>query len=262
VRSSGHAIGAALAGLSLTAAGGCDLVFGIDDAAAPCGDESFDTARVTDVLPADMMSISWTGDRMVYSQDGRLYEQALPDGEPRLIDAAQYPPGAIALAPEGDALFVTAEVEPLLLQVVVRGSDASWALDGIVPVGTLAGSPSAAEFGPRRVLVRLRANLPEVQEYEADDNRWKPVGDPHAVPGVYAPNLTPSGLDMVYHDAEGDAPAVYVAHRTSTAAWFGAPAAILSGTHVFPQLLGRCRTLYTGDSMAGDLTRTVRRHDR
>lgn len=265
IRSPGaRAIATALGATALAAlAGGCDLVFGIDAEAAPCGDESFDSARITALVAAEMGSMSWAGDRIVYSQSGFLYEQALPGGEPHPIDASLYPPDAIALAPEGDALFMTTETEPVfLLQAAVRSGDASWTLDGVVPRGTLAGSPSAAEFGPRRVLVRLRKDQPDIQEYEADDNRWTPVGDPHALPGSYAPNLTPSGLDMVYNVRDSDAPAVYVAHRRSTATWFGDPVAILSGSHEFPQLLGRCRALYASDKTADEPPPMVHRYDR
>jgi hypothetical protein len=204
-----------------------------------------------------MFSVSWDRDRMVYATAGAIYEKALPDGQPIAIDATVYPPLALALAPEGDAMFMTALVEPPVLQAAVRGDAARWAPDAIVPTGTLAGAPSAAEFGPRRVLVRLRIERPEVQEYEAVDNRWQPLGDVHAIGGSYAPNLTPSGLDMVYADVSGDSRAVFVAHRATSAVWFGAPVAVLAGAHAFPQLLDRCHALYT---VGPD--QVVRRYDR
>ena len=246
-----------LAGLAL-GGGGCNLVLGVERDTRPCGDESFSNAAPSDVTAAELFSVSWDGDRMVYASGGVLYEQALPAGEPAAIDATLYPALALALAPEGDAMFITAQVEPPLLQAAVRSGPARWAPDAIVPAGALAGSPSAAEFGPRRVLVRLRFGAPEVQEYEADDNRWAPVGDIHAIGGTFAPNLTPSGLDMVYGDSSGDSPAVFVAHRASTAAWFGAPVAIMAGAHAFPQLLDRCRALYTLDTT----DHVVRRYER
>jgi hypothetical protein len=245
--------------LGLVLCGGCNLVLGVGSDPRPCADESFSSAAPTDLAVADMFSVSWDRDRMVYAFAGTIYEKALPGGEPTAIDATVYMPLALALAPEGDAMFVTAQVEPPLLQAAVRGDAARWTSDGIVPTGTLAGSPSAAEFGPRRVLVRLRFDRPEVQEYEAVDNRWQPVGDVHAIGGTYAPNLTPSGLDMVYSDVSSDGPAVFVAHRPTTAVWFGAPVAILAGAHAFPQLLDRCHTLYTVDLVPDHV---VRRYDR
>lgn len=251
-----------LIALAVGAAGGCDLVFGVDGSAAPCGDGSFATAASSSVVTAEAFSVSWAGDRIVYESGGELDEQPLPRGAPSAIRASMYVPLAIALAPEGDAMFYTAEGEPPVIQAIVR-SGASWQLDPVVPDGVTAGVPSAAEFGPRRVLVRVRSGLPDVQEYEADGDRWRPVGDVHAVGDVVgaarAPNLTPSGLDMLYAVPDGDAPAVFIAHRASTDAWFGPPVAILPGIHESPQLIGRCRTLYALDVAS---VRTVRRYAR
>jgi hypothetical protein len=245
------------------AAGGCDLVFGVSDDAAPCGDESFAGAVSTALVTAEAFSVSWAGDRIVYKDASGLRDRPLPDGAPSLIDLTVYDPIAVALTPEGDAMFFTANIEPPILEAFVR-TGAGWAVDSVVPSGAIAGSPSAAEFGPRRVLVRIHQDLPDVQEYEADGNRWRPVGDVHAVGGVQAvPNLTPSGLDMVYTELTGDAPGVLVAHRPSTDAWFGAPMLILPGPYDFPQLLGRCRTLYALELRPGvGAGSLVRRYDR
>jgi hypothetical protein len=241
----------ALAGAALAlACGGCDAVFGVAVDSKPCDDGSFAHAKPAELVAADSFSVSWDEDQIVYSVDGLVYQRALPDGTPVKIDVSIYPPAALALAPEGDALFLTAEEEPPLLQAATH--DATWTVDPIVPAGTTAGTPSAAEFGPRRVLVRQHAMDPDVQEYEADGAAWHPVGDPHPVAGERAPNLTPSGLDMVYADDTG----VFVAHRATTDAWFGAAVQILPGRHAFPQLLGHCRALYAAD--AG----MVRRYDR
>ena len=247
-------------GLALAAAGGCDLVLGVDAQTAPCGDESFASAARTDVMVADDFSLSWARDRIVYESGGIVYEMSLPGGEPAVIDAMVYPPSALALAPEGDALFATAQIEPPVLTAAVRTGPARWEVDGVVPIGTIAGTPSAVEFGPRRVLVRLRPRIPEVQEYEADGNQWRPIGETHAIPGDRAPNLTPGGLDVVYDDRFADQPAVYIAHRSSIDAKFGPPTAILPGAHTSPQLLGRCRSLYTADIEPGH-DRVVRRYE-
>lgn len=237
--------------IALGGAGGCDLVFGVDADTAPCSDASFADATPSKVVDADTFSLSWARDRIVYGSAGSVFEMALPGGDPLPVETMPYTPNALALAPEGDAMFLTAEIEPPLLQAAVRTGGASWLLDAVVPPGAIAGTPSAAEFGPRRVVVRLHLNSPKVQEYEADGNRWRPVGDVHAIAGLHVPNLTPSGLDLVYDDAYGDAPGVFLAHRASTDAWFGAPVAILPGLHLHPQLLGRCHTLYTADVMPG-----------
>jgi hypothetical protein len=245
------------------AAGGCDLVFGVSDDAAPCGDQSFAGAGSTDLVAAQAFSVSWAGDRIVYYETGVLRDQPLPDGAASSIDLTVYDALAVALTPEGDAMFFTANEESPLLQAFVR-TGAGWAVDGIVPSGATAGSPSAAEFGARRVLVRSRRDMADVQEYEADGDRWRPVGDVHPVGGIPgAPNLTPSGLDMVYAEITGDAPGVFVAHRPSTDAWFGAPKRILPGQYQFAQLLGRCHTLYALEVRPGVAAGSlVRRYDR
>jgi hypothetical protein len=89
---------------------------------------------------------------------------------------------------------------------------------------------------------------------------WQPVGDVRLIGGNYAPNLTPSGLDMLYQDDPGDGAAVFIAHRPSTAVWFGPPVAILPGVHSFPQLLDHCRSLYALDITVDE--QVVRRYDR
>lgn len=253
-----------LAGLGLAiGCGGCHIVFGVDADARPCGDEPFSSAPIELDLPGgfevETFSVSWDRDRIVWETAGSLYEQALPGGEAVVIDPTVYNALAVALAPEGDAMFVTAQIEPPVLMAAVRSAAAGWVRDAIVPPGTMAGSPSAAEFGPRRVLVRQRFGRPEVQEYEAVDNRWQPVGDVHPIGGKYGPNLTPSGLDMLYAADAGDGPAVFIAHRASTAEWFGAPVAILPGAYEFPVLLNRCRSLYALDTSAMHVVRQYAR---
>ena len=123
-----------------------------------------------------------------------------------------------------------------------------------------AGTPSADAFGPRHALVRIYPIDMAIQEFVDDSGVWTPVGDPHDLPGIGAPNLTPSGLDMVYDDAFGLEPGVYIAHRSSIDEWFGPPAVILPGKRVLPQLLGGCRTLYATD-ISGEIP-TLRRYDR
>lgn len=245
-------------------AGGCNLVLGVSSETAPCDDASFAAAAGTRITRAEAFSVSWDQDQVLYSADGITYDRPLPSGDPIAVDAVLYVAMALALSPEGDAMFVTAEIEPPVLQAAIRSSATHWTTDAIVPRGTLAGAPSAAEFGARRVLVRLRVDQPAVQEYEAAGDHWQPIGDVHPIGGPAVPNLTPNGLDMVYEDADASGPAVFVAHRRSIDTWFGDPVAILPGEHRFPQLLGRCRTLYALDTRAGDPTSDlyVRRYDR
>jgi hypothetical protein len=246
--------------VAVLASGGCDRVFGLSGGElAPCGDQSFEGAKATTIGPGDSFSVSWDRDRIVYSpNDGIAYEQALPDGAPHQIDLGPYPADVIALAPEGDAVFVTAILETPTLQASVR-VDGSWTEDPIVPVGTFAGTPTAAELGPRRVLVKLRITEAAVQEYEDQDGHWQPVGVPHDVPSTFAPNLTPAGFDMVYSD--GSANAVVIAHRSSLDEWFGNPVVLLYGAHRFPQVLDRCHQLFVSETNA--LGRAeVQRYDR
>ena len=233
--------------------GGCDLVIGLGGAPTPCDAVSFATAQPVDVAPAEDFSISWDGSLVVYANNGLPVEQILPDGPPSPIELV-YRFVGLSLAPEADALFFTALIEPLTLVGAVRDHAGAWQLTRAVPRGTYAGTPSAdAEaYGPRRVLVRLRDSAPDVQEYEDDAGTWVAVGNIHAVDGRDAPNLTPNGLTMVYATDAG----VFSAKRDSTSAWFGEPAMILPGAHTSPQLLGRCKQLYVIDN-----NQMVRRYD-
>ena len=57
----------------------------------------------------------------------------------------------------------------------------------------------------------------------------------------------------------GDTPGIFQATRATTSQAFSAPQLVLAGTHLFPQLLGRCSNLYVVDD---DGTRTLMRYDR
>jgi len=229
---------------------GCDVVAGVEIERAPCDAGSFADIATTDVVAATGFSLSWDRDLLVYSGDGAVFQQRLPGGDATPIDLGIYDVGELALAPEGDALFYTRQIEPPVVAAALRDGTA-WTFDGVAPAGSFAGTPSSPEFGPRRVLVRLAAGG-AVQEYEQDGNAWMPVGPTQAVDSAIAPNLTPSGLDMVFASSGG----VLVAHRASVDEWFGEPLLILPGEHQFPQLLDRCRELYTLDQLV------VRRHAR
>lgn len=208
----------------------------------PCDDSSFASAKPTHIVDAYAFSVTWERDRM-YFATGLTYEMSLPNGKPQAVDLGPYSADTLAVAPEGDGMFFTVAFEPpMLLGAVQTGS--AWASDPLVPLGTYAGTPTAAAFGPRRVLVRLRYSLSQVQEYEDDGNTWQPVGPVHSIPGDFAPNLTPAGFDMVYADHAG---AVWIAHRPSVGEWFGDATMILDGQHQFPQLLDRCHELYVID---------------
>jgi hypothetical protein len=236
----------------------CDGVYGLAGDPGPCSATSFAAATPVDLVAAEDFSITRDRSRAVITANGLTAEVALPSGTITPIDLGVYSDLSFAITPEGDALFYTASIEPPLLQGAVR-SGAQWTLGTRVPPGTYAGTPSADEFGPRRVLVRLRDARELVEEYEDDAGVWLPVGDPHLVAGAYAPNLTPTGLTMVYaaDDPATAAPAVMLATRASVADWFGEAIAILPGAHRSPQLLDVCRELYVVDD-----NQTLRRYDR
>src|SRR5262245_57758997 len=96
------------------ACGGCDFAFGLTDDPAPCQPASFETARVTDITNAEQFSVDWDQKLAIVAADGMTYQLALPDGAPVPIDLGPYSGVALSLAPEGDALFYTATVEPAL----------------------------------------------------------------------------------------------------------------------------------------------------
>jgi hypothetical protein len=146
------------------------------------------------------------------------------------------------------------------VKAALRVGSATWNMHGLAPVGTYAGTPTADELGPRRVLVRLEYS-DEIQEFEEAGGQWVAVGDRHPVVGMGAPNLTPNGLDMVWSVADANIPsAVYIAHRENRDAWFGDPVPILAGVYFGPQLLDRCSQLFAASSAGDELV--VRRYDR
>jgi hypothetical protein len=244
--------------LVLSACTGCDAVFGLDESPAPCAPASFAQAKPTDVVAADHASVSWALDRAVISLNGLAYEVTLPSGQPAAIDIGPYMTHSLALSPEGTSLLFSIEEEPPRLYAADRGTT-GWNIDTNVPVGTFAGVPSADAFGPRRVLVRMRATGP-MQEYEDDSGTWKPVGDLHDYDGQLAPNLAPNGLTMVYAGTQQDGtPAVFEATRANTGSWFGEPTAILPADASDPQLLDRCHSLYVVEP-TGDVNAPMLRH--
>jgi len=247
--------------IAIVALAGCDSVFGVTYKPKPCAVPGFDGAPMTVVaqspnpgVGAVAFSVSWDETLAVVDFDGTRYEMALPNGTPVPIDLGIYPAARYSLAPEGDALLYSAAEEPPLLQSARRTGAAAWSLGGSVPLGAYAGTPSAADFGPPRVLVRLRDAHPDVQEYEHDGTHWVAVGTTHPVDGWFAPNLTPDGLTMSYDDGAG---MTLAATRTTVGDWFGPPAPTSSGGHAQPQLLDECHHLYTVDTDG-----VVRRYDR
>ena len=83
------------------------------------------------------------------------------------------------------------------------------------------------------------------EQQAADSDQQTAIGDPQTAPAVFAPNLTPSGLTMVYEQSDGSG--VYIATRAALADRFGDATLILPGDHRAPQLLGACTALYTVD---------------
>jgi hypothetical protein len=233
----------------LLALTGCDLVVGISDDPRPC-DAAMFTGSGAPIVEADQFSIDWNQDYGVMARSGLVFEYQLAAATKTPIDLGTYSPSGIALSPEGTGLLFTAVTEPPMLIAAARKDDAPWIMGGRTPAGAYAGTPSADAFGPRHALVRVHDTDTAVQEFVDDSGVWTPIGDPHDVPGLGAPNLTPSGLTMVFSTGDG----VYQATRSSRDAWFGKPVMVLPGTHHWPQLLGRCSNLYVVDGL-GMLTR-------
>ena len=242
---------------------GCDQIVGLDAEVVPCSIAELDPDRGVDVVPAAASSIDWFERfAIVRSSADELAQYTLPNGPSTPIDVGIYRHEALALVPEGDALFFTAPIEPPVLQGAVRDGDA-WRLVSELPVGTMAGTPSAREFGPRRVLVRLRAPNPEVQEFEEVEGRWQPVGEVRLLDGHDGPNLTPNGLTLAYFgrqeltDEGGTSllEGVFIAGRATVDEPFGEPKLVLAGSYNSPQLLGRCSRLYVVDTQNSVLRR-------
>jgi hypothetical protein len=244
---------------------GCDFVFGLSGQPAPCDLASFEDAARTDITQAEEFSVDWDQTFALFTESGLNWQIALPDGAPVMIDLGLYMNSSLALAPEGNALFFTAQIEPQTLKGAVRGGD-TWQLGAEVPRGTFAGTPSADVFGPRRVIVRERVASEDVQEFEDVDGHWEPIGEPLPLLSVGAPNLTPNGLTMVYAGFD-DAlePVVFARSRDGVDEPFGEPFALRKGALRAPQLCGQCKQLYVIDSgvdAAGGDTTLIVRYDR
>jgi hypothetical protein len=228
-------------------------VFGLSDTVDPCelDDGAFDTAEPVDLGAAEDFSIAVDRDLAVVQVDGLIFEVRLGGGDPVPIFLGDYPAYAFGFAPEGDALFYSAPVEPIELLGAARGADGAWRLGRTVPKATFAGAPSADAYGPRRVIVRVRATDTAVRELEDVAGVWTPIGEPFEIgEGPFAPNLTPSALAMVWSTET----AVLAATRATPDAPFAAPRTILSRRARAPQLAAdRCQTLY-----ASELARLVR----
>jgi hypothetical protein len=237
--------------------GGCDLVFGVEGKSEPCELGSFAGATSVDLAVADDFSVDWDMTFAVLVANGASNELDLETLTLSPIELGPYSNIGLALAPEGDSLFYTATAEPNLLKGALRGGAAQWVLDATTPRGTYAGTPSADVFGPRRVLVKERMTDQTIQEYEDVAGRWTPVGEPHPLSSIRAPNLTPNGLTMVYVGTDdAGVSSIRAAQRASIAEWFGEPTILREGGFLSAQLLGECTRIYTvEDSMLRQLDR-------
>jgi hypothetical protein len=234
--------------VACVALAGCDFVFGLSGQPDPCELASFADKDATTIAEADAFSVDWDQTLALLEQRGLMYELALPAGELTAIDVDVYNHVALALTPEGNALFYTIAVEPFELRGALRSAD-TWLLDAAVPAGTFAGTPSADEFGPRRVLVRRLPSDEDVQEFVDDNGRWLPIGAPTRVVTQGSPNLTPNGLTMVFVGRDLDGlPGIYAASRDGVDASFGEPVLLRAGDYRAPQLCGRCQQLYAIDN--------------
>ena len=216
---------------------GCDLAFGVGGEPEPCALTAFDDAPVEDLVEAEDFSVNWDQTFAIVARETATLEVTF-GGEQKPIDLGVYVNQGFALAPEGNALFFTAIVEPPLLQGAVRTGDAMWSPASALPPGRFAGTPSADVFGPRRVLVTVDGKL---LEFEDDAGRWVAVGTPHLLDLGRAPNLTPNGLTAVYVGTDG----IYAMSRPTIDDWFGEPVKLLASADRSPQLLGQCKRLYT-----------------
>jgi hypothetical protein len=239
--------------LTITVAG-CDDVFGLTGYERACELRTFAGAP-TQLASGDDVSRDDAG-LLVGVSAGLPFEVA-PGGTAQPIDLGVYVPVGVSLSPEGDELFYSAEIEPPLLQLAHRAGDDSWTVGGAVPAGRFAGAPTAAELGPRHVLVRTNDATTDVQEYvETDRQTWAATGAVMQVPSVFAPSLLPNGLTLVYattEDADAAGAGVYAAQRDSVDDRFGAPRLVRAGTFGAATLSPLCDQLVAADADTHDI---------
>lgn len=251
-----------IAAVAIALLGGCDLAFDIDLEPKPCELASFADAPAVTHAPADDFSVDWEMSFAVIISQGLTYELDLTTNTQTPIDLGPYVPRGFSLAPEGSSMFYTASAEPALLKGALRPSAAEWLLDAGVPKGTYAGTPSADIYGPRRLLLKEREESTDIIELEDVEGRWTPIGEPHPIATIQAPNLTPNGLTMVWPGYnEANEPVVFAAQRPSISEWFGEPTVIRTGHTARAQLLGECKRLYVIDPPTQSEPDALRHYD-
>ena len=248
--------------LLLGALGGCDAVFGLDDAALPkcvVGD-GFESASITTLQGQyDVYSLDGAREHGVASVNGVTVETVGAEAEigDEIDIQPMYAMLSVAVEPNNDYFFLTASIEPPRILAVTKDGDAH-KFDPRVPKGFIAGTPTNRMNGkPVRVIVRLYVFQEVFQEYERDlEGNWNPVGERFELKAIAGANMTQDGLAIVfdgYH--RDDMRGVYIAQRGSIDDAFETPQLVLAGTHVQPQLFGSCNTLYSLDE---DFTLTRR----
>lgn len=261
--------------------GGCDLVWGLSGEPPACdlGEGAFDGAERTDLMMAvEDFSVAVENDRVIGTRDAATFEIELDFGGapvPIALGEAAFVKAGFGLAPEGDLLFFSNEVEIPELQIATR-TEAGWTVSVTreKPAGLRAGTPTALVFGARRVLVRVGEAgvvdgevVRDVQEYVEDGDRWRAVGPRQSFPGSFAPNLTPNGMTAVFTDVDEDGRAVVaIATRDSVSDAFAGRTVIYRGDPAFAirtaqlrddDIVGKqCGTLFVAEG------NQLRRYDR
>jgi hypothetical protein len=236
-----------LSASAVVALAGCDRVFGLTGYEVPCDLHAFTGSAIPVVAASDVARDD--ADLILGIADGAPFELAA-GGTPQPIDLGVYVPVGLGLAPEGALLLFSGAIEPPLLQSARRVGSGVWVVGGDVPAGVYAGAPTATELGPRRTLVRIDAATADVQEYiQTDLGTWQPIGAVLEVDSLFAPNLLPNGLTMVYAgtDSAGGAAGVYAAQRAALDGRFGAPRLLYAGAFDSAVLSAQCDALTVGD---------------
>jgi hypothetical protein len=203
--------------------GACDAVWGLTGEPPRCdlGTGAFDGIEAQDLkMTVEDYSVAVDVNRAIASLDGFSYEIDLEiNADPVKLELGEgFIQAGFGLAPEGDFLFFSNEIEPPDLGMAERTSEGWKVSTRQPPKGVHAGTPTAKLFGARRVLVKIgqegvveqAGQVRDTQEYVEDGDSWRPVGDRQALATLFAPNLTPNGMTAVFVEQDADGNSVVV----------------------------------------------------
>ncbi|MBV8762574.1 MAG: hypothetical protein JO257_35140 [Deltaproteobacteria bacterium] len=220
-------------------------------AIAHCRPAPFTGITPTVVLtPAEEVALPTRASFTITGMSGWLFERDASFANPQMIDLGPYLIATPSVTPEGDELFYTPSIEPMMLHTAHRIAPDQWIDMHDAPPGAMAGRPSAGPM--RRVFVDANGVGLGWQEYKQTASGWTAVGAPVDATALFGADhggsqlgLSDDGLLLLFTaSAPGDFTLRY-AVRTSLDEPFQTSTLLLDGVHRDASLSEDCTTLTT-----------------